>query len=44
MINITDIFGNNNINNNTPFLIIYNSNLKPYLVIKDKFLNESELN
>ncbi len=41
MINITDIFGNTNINNNTPFLIIYNYNLKPYLLLKDKLDSSS---
>jgi hypothetical protein len=39
MINITDIYGNTNINNNTSFLVIYNFNLKPYLLIKDKDIN-----
>lgn len=35
MISISDIFGNKNIDNNTPFLLIYSDNLKKYITLLD---------
>lgn len=35
MVSISDIFGNKNINNNTPFLLIFSDNLKQYIDLLD---------
>ena len=44
MVIITDIFGNNNINNNTEFIIIYGNDLNTYLTLKDSLnINDNTL-
>jgi hypothetical protein len=43
MVVITDIFGNNSINNNTPFIIVFGNNLNKYLILKDSFKGDNTL-
>jgi hypothetical protein len=43
MVVITDIFGNNNINNNTPFIIVFGNNLNKYLIHKDSNKGDNTL-
>ena len=44
MVIITDIFGNNNINNNTEFIIISGNDLNTYLTLKDSLnINDNTL-
>ena len=43
MVIITDIFGNNNINNNTPFIVVFGNNLNKYLSLKDSLNDNNTL-
>lgn len=43
MVIITDIFGNNNINNNTQFLIVFGNDLIKYLFLKDSINDNNNL-
>lgn len=44
MVVITDIFGNNNINNNIPFIIVFGNNLDKYLILKDSSKKDNIMN